>query len=191
MLENCPFCNGQAEMLGEYYYWAQCRNCGASTQGSAMIELAEKNWNARRKKMYLGKIKVMLDEGAKMPCKAHAIDAGYDLFARETFTLRAHDEYVMDTGVHIQIPEGYTGFLKSKSGLNVHYGITCEGVIDSGYTGSIKAKLVNSSASPYCFKEGDKVTQLVILPVAHAELEEVDKLENSERGNNGFGSTGR
>lgn len=75
--------------------------------------------------------------------------------------------------------------------LNVKYGITSEGVIDVGYTGSIKAKLYNHSDVDYKVKEGDKITQLVILPIIIPELEEVESLVTTDRGSNGFGSSGR
>ena len=89
------------------------------------------------------------------------------------------------------IPKGYVGMIKSKSGLNVNHGLRCEGVVDAGYTGSIKVKMYNDSNAPYIFTEGDKVTQIVILPIPETELVQVDSLEETERGDNGFGSTGR
>ena len=154
-------------------------------------------------------IKVKLDEGAILPTKAHRADAGYDIYAREDLNLpgiktevvfdreeiyatRTHIGCVShDTGVHIEIPEGYVGFLKSKSGLNVNHGLTSEGVIDSGYTGSIVVKLYNNTSENYCVKKGDKISQLVILPIASPTLEVVEELAETERGNGGFGSTGR
>lgn len=137
-------------------------------------------------------MKVKLDNGAVMPTRAHPADAGFDLYARTTQIVCARESAVFDTGVHIEIPYGYVGFLKSKSGLNVKHGITSEGVIDSGYTGSIVVKLFNNSGYDYKVTAGDKISQLVILPIACAfELEEVDSLEDTERGNGGFGSTGR
>lgn len=139
------------------------------------------------------KIKVKLDPGAIMPTKAHEADAGFDLYSREDKYL-ASGEYcyaTFDTGVHIEIPKGYVGFLKSKSGLNVKYGIQGEGVIDSGYTGSIVVKLYNNSLSSYEFKKGDKISQLVILPIPEVELEKVNELEVTERNEKGFGSSGR
>ena len=81
--------------------------------------------------------------------------------------------------------------MKSKSGLNVKNGILCEGVIDSGYTGSIVAKLYNQSSKEKVFEKGDKITQIVILPIPDVEIELVDRLENTERGDGGFGSSGR
>lgn len=97
----------------------------------------------------------------------------------------------IDTGVHIAIPKGYVGFLKSKSGLNIKNNIVGEGVIDSGYTGSIKVKLYNFGSRNKMFEVGDKIIQLVILPVYTPKLRQVDKLDDTERGSNGFGSTGR
>ena len=81
--------------------------------------------------------------------------------------------------------------LKSKSGLNVKHGIVSEGVIDVGYTGSIKVKLYNHSGYDYTVEAGDKISQLVILPYLSPDLELVDELEETERGSNGFGSTGK
>lgn len=137
------------------------------------------------------KLKIVLDKGARMPTRAHAIDAGLDLYAKDTYIVEAKDSCTFDTGVHIEIPEGYVGFLKSKSGLNVKYGITSEGVIDAGYTGSIAVKLYNNSGCDYKVNAGDKISQLVILPIITPDLEQVESLEETERGENGFGSSGR
>jgi dUTP pyrophosphatase len=137
------------------------------------------------------KIKVMLEAGATMPTRAHEADAGLDLYAVEAQVIPAKESAVFNTGVHVQIPYGYVGMLKSKSGLNVKYGITSEGVIDASYSGSIVAKLYNHSGYDYEVKAGDKITQLVIMPVELAALELVDKREETGRGNNGFGSSGR
>lgn len=137
------------------------------------------------------KIKVVLDKGAKMPTRAHSGDAGLDLYAREDAVVKAKGSYVFDIGVHIEIPYGAAGFIKSKSGLNVNRGITSEGVIDYGYTGSIRVKLYNNSDEDYGVKAGDKISQLVVLPVVLTEEELVDSLEETERGNDGFGSTGK
>lgn len=98
---------------------------------------------------------------------------------------------VIDTGVHIQLPHGYVGMLKSKSGMNVKHDITSEGVIDEGYTGPIKVKLYNHSHEPYIIDRGDKITQLVIIPCEYVKFDLVDYLEDSERGGDGFGSTGK
>ena len=136
-------------------------------------------------------MRIKLDEGAKMPTRAHPTDAGMDLYARETQIVPAREYAIFDTGVHIELPEGTVGMLKSKSGLNVRYGIVSEGVIDVGYTGSIVAKLYNHSGRDYKVNAGDKITQLVIMPIITPELEVVDELEATDRGDNGFGSSGR
>ena len=136
-------------------------------------------------------MRIKLDEGAKMPTRAHSTDAGIDLYARETQIIPARESAIFNTGVHIELPPNTVGMLKSKSGLNVKHGITSEGVIDVGYTGSIVAKLYNNSGYDYKVNAGDKITQLVILPILTPELEEVDELEETDRGTNGFGSTGR
>lgn len=136
-------------------------------------------------------MKVKLDPGAYMPERAHDLDAGYDLHTPSAFTIRPHDSTVIDTGVHVQIPSGYVGFLKSKSGLNVKDSIVGEGVVDAGYTGSIRVKLYNNGTRQRFFCKGDKIIQLVLLPIFTPDLEQVDTLEETDRGDAGFGSTGR
>ena len=146
-------------------------------------------------------MKIMLDEGAKVS-RAHPFDAGLDLHTPiaicvpETRYSEFFEEVeigyaIVDTGVHVEIPEGYVGFIKSKSGLNVKHGLTAEGVIDAHYTGSICVKLYNHTPIEHHFDAGDKIAQLVIVPCLLPELELVDKLEETDRGDNGFGSTGR
>ena len=136
-------------------------------------------------------MKIKLDEGAKMPTRAHETDAGLDIYARKTQIVPAKESALFDTGVHVEIPVGAVGMLKSKSGLNVKHGITSEGVIDAGYTGSIVVKLYNNSGYDYRVEAGDKISQLVILPILTPTLELVESLEETERGNGGFGSTGK
>lgn len=136
-------------------------------------------------------MKIVIENGAYIPERAHATDAGLDIKTPVPFYLAANDSIVIDTGVHVQLPKGTVGMLKSKSGLNIKHGITSEGVIDEGYTGSIRAKLYNNGPEGVNFNAGDKITQLVILPVLTPELEMVDSLEETDRGSNGFGSTGR
>lgn len=136
-------------------------------------------------------MKVKLDPGAYMPERAHSADAGYDLRSPFTYCLRAGAAVVIDTGVHVQIPDRFVGMLKSKSGLNVRHDIVGEGVIDSGYTGSIRVKLYNHGSQSYMIETGDKISQLVILPIITPELVLVDELEETDRGDKGFGSTGR
>lgn len=136
-------------------------------------------------------IKIKLDEGAKMPTRAHEYDAGLDIYSREDKIIPAKKSAVFDTGVHLALPLGTVGMLKSKSGLNVKYGITSEGVIDYGYTGSIIVKLYNNSSFDYRVKAGDKISQLVVLPIHTPIPHLVASLEETERGDHGFGSSGR
>ena len=136
-------------------------------------------------------MKIKLDRGAFIPVRAHGTDAGADLRSPIDTVVPAMGSRVIDTGVHIQLPHGYVGMLKSKSGLNVKYGITSEGVIDEGYTGQIMVKLYNHSNYPYTVMRGDKITQLVIVPCEYLQFDLVDDLEDSERGDDGFGSTGK
>ena len=133
----------------------------------------------------------MIEENAKMPTKAHENDAGFDLYSRETTVIDPRSSKCFDTGVHIQIPAGMTGFLKSKSGLNCRHSITSEGVIDSGYTGSIVVKLYNHSDCPYLVEAGNKISQIVFIPIPQVSLQEKSNLEDTDRGNNGFGSSGK
>lgn len=136
-------------------------------------------------------MKIVLDKDAYMPERAHQLDAGYDIRTPYDVIIPARGNAVIQTGVHVQIPAGYVGFLKSKSGLNVKYNLVGEGVIDAGYTGSIMVKLYNSSDVAIPLFRGDKIIQLVLLPIYTPEIEKVDSLDETERGDNGFGSTGR
>ena len=136
------------------------------------------------------KIKVVLDEGATLPTRAHPTDAGLDLYAKERCVVWAKSWAKLDTGVHIQIPEGYVGFITSKSGLMAKQGNTSRGTIDCGYTGTIQVVLFNHSWRFIKVKKGQKISQLVIFPIVKPELDVVDNLEDTERGNGGFGSTG-
>ena len=133
-------------------------------------------------------MKIKLDKGAIAPTRAHPWDAGLDLYAKEDFELTYY--HAFDTGVHVEIPEGFVGFIKSKSGLMVNHGIITDGTIDAHYTGSIKVQLFNLGPT-YKVKAGDKIAQLVIVPCLLPRLELVDSLEETDRGDSGFGSTGR
>lgn len=135
-------------------------------------------------------MKIKLDAGAYMPERAHEQDAGLDLRTPKALIINSYNSVVVDTGVHVQLPPGTVGMLKSKSGLNVKMNLTSEGVIDEGYTGSIVVKLYNHGAGTVELPAGSKISQLVILPVIRTELELVNDLEETERGDNGFGSTG-
>ena len=149
-------------------------------------------------------MKIKLDEGAFMPERAHDTDAGLDIRSPidvivppSRIIYDAFGNFVrigsatIDTGVHIELPHGRVGLLKSRSGLNVKYGITSEGVIDEPYRGSIRVKLYNHTENEYLVKRGDKITQLLVMPCDYVECELADELGDTDRGENGFGSSGR
>ena len=136
-------------------------------------------------------VNVMLDEGAFMPDKAHDLDAGFDLRTPERIIVGKDSAAEVDTGVHLEIPEGYVGMIKSKSGLNHKHGINTEGVIDAGFTGSIKVKIYNHSGTHIIFEKGEKITQIVFLEIPNTKLQLTNKFGEYERGDNGYGSSGR
>ena len=136
-------------------------------------------------------MKIMLDAGAKKPCFAHVWDGGMDLYSNEDGYIRCNQMRTFNTGVHMEIPEGMVGLLRSRSGLMVNHGVTTPGgTIDAHYTGPIKVCLRNNGGSKYEVKKGDKIAQLILVKCEHPELELVDSLEETDRGDNGFGSTG-
>lgn len=136
-------------------------------------------------------MKVKLDEHAFAPTRAHATDAGLDIRADHSAHIFSGSSEVFFTGVHIQLPKNTAGLLVSKSGLNVKFGLTSTGLIDEGYTGEIVVKIDNNHGNDYFVKRGDKISQLVIIPVLYEDVEIVDELESGDRGDDGFGSTGR
>lgn len=131
-----------------------------------------------------------LDRGAYPPERAHRQDAGADLRTPVAFTVWPKCSKTIDTGVHVEIPYGKAGFLKSKSGLSAKFANQSDGLIDAGYSGSIGCTLYNHGWLPKRYKVGDKITQLVVMDVVMDEWEQVDTVKGAERGNNGFGSTG-
>lgn len=137
-------------------------------------------------------MKIMLDDGAFPPVRAHATDAGLDLRARRSIRVPAHGSALIGTGVHVQLPDGCCGILISKSGLNTKHDLTSTGLIDQGYTGEIMVKLHNHGTDSYQVNAGDKISQLVVVPVRYEPVELVEVLDvESDRGADGFGSTGR
>ena len=136
-------------------------------------------------------MKIKLDEGAFTPVKAYSKDGGIDLRAMHGQRIMPDSSAVFHTGVHVELPPGTCGLLVSKSGLNVNNMITSTGLIDEGFTGEIKVRLYNHGEDSYLVSAGDKITQLVLLPVVHEDIEIVDHIEGGERGDNGYGSSGR
>lgn len=136
-------------------------------------------------------MRVQIDSGAYSPVRAHETDAGMDLRATAETLIPAHGGATIHTGVHVELPEGTAGLLVSKSGLNVKHDITSTGLIDCGYSGEIVVKLHNHGDAPYMVHAGDKISQLVVISVRFEPVEIVDKISGGDRGNDGFGSSGR
>ena len=138
-----------------------------------------------------------LESGARLPEKAHEDDAGWDLFARNDTSdkiIYPGQAETFDTGVHIAMPISMAGHLESKSGLNIKHGVLSFGLIDPGYRGAICVKLYNFGAEPYTIHAGDKISQILFVPIADTDMWQVDSLDtlgSSKRGMNGFGSSGR
>lgn len=139
---------------------------------------------------------VKIREDAKTPFKATSGSAGADMHAciNEPVTFGAGERVMIPTGIAVEIPSGFGGFIFPRSSLGVKNGITlpnCVGVIDSDYRGEISIPLINFGREPYTVNPGDRIAQMVILPVADAEYELADELSPTERGEGGFGSTGK
>ena len=136
-------------------------------------------------------MKIKLDPGAFPPIRAHDTDAGMDLRSLTNVTIGPKGNAIIRTGVHVELPEGTAGLLVSKSGLNVNANITSTGLIDQGYIGEILVKLYNHGNKYIDIQPGQRVTQLVVIPVLYEPVEIVEEISGGERGDAGFGSTGR
>lgn len=137
-------------------------------------------------------MKVKLLKDAFAPLRAHDTDAGIDLRATRGQRIMPHSSAVFNTGICIELPKGTCGVVMSRSGLNFDHDLTTTGLIDESYRGEIKVKLYNHGADSYLVAAGDKVAQLVIVPCFYEPLEFVEELDrNTDRGEDGFGSTGR
>ena len=135
-------------------------------------------------------LNIKLDKIAHMPTRAHVSDAGLDLYAPYPATIPSHGYTVIDTGVHINIPEGYVGLITSRSSLMLK-GLTTRGTIDAGYHGPIRVVLFNHSDVPYIVHTDDRIAQLVILPIITPHVSIVGAFPDSDRNEDGFGSSGR
>ena len=135
-----------------------------------------------------------LRESAVVPARAYAGDAGMDLAACERVELAPGARALVPTGLAVAIPDGYAGYVQPRSGLAAKHGISIvntPGLVDSGYRGELLVNLVNhDEAEPFVVEPGMRIAQLVILPVPPVELIEVDELPKSDRGADGFGSSG-
>ncbi|MCI0481302.1 MAG: dUTP diphosphatase [Candidatus Dadabacteria bacterium] len=141
------------------------------------------------------KIRATIQPGAFLPTYASSGSAGADLcaFLNKPVTLIPGGKFLVPTGLKLQIPEGFEGQVRPRSGLAVKHGVTVlnsPGTIDSDYRGEIKVILINLSDIPFTIEPGARIAQLVIAPVIRAEYERVGSLDSSHRGDGGFGSTG-
>jgi len=134
-----------------------------------------------------------LDAAVPLPAYARDGDAGLDLCTAEAVTLAPGARALVATGVAIAIPSGYAGLVLPRSGLALRHGVTvlnAPGLIDAGYRGEVKVLLINHDRETASFARGERIAQLVIQPIARAQLDVVDQLPSSQRGEGGFGSTG-
>jgi len=135
-----------------------------------------------------------IDSELPLPTRAHPTDAGLDLYARFPIRLEPGDFATVDTGVAVAIPEGHAGLVLPRSGLARRFGVglvNSPGLIDAGYRGEIRVVLINHGRERRDIARGDRVAQLVIVPVALPAPRPVDRLDETERGAHGFGSSGR
>lgn len=131
---------------------------------------------------------------ARAPAYAHPGDAGADLAAAEAVTLGPGERATVGTGTSIAVPDGFAAFVVPRSGLAARHGITivnAPGTVDAGYRGEIRVTILNTDATtPYSIAVGDRIAQLIIMPVVRARFVPVERLPESQRGEGGFGSTG-
>lgn len=137
-----------------------------------------------------------LNEAAKLPLRATEGSAGADLYAclESPVTVASGQRATIPVGIAVEIPPGYGGFVFPRSSVACKFGVSlpnCVGVIDSDYRGELCVPVINHSSEPYVINSGDRIAQLVILPVENAAYEYTDELSDTERGKGGFGSTGR
>ncbi len=136
-------------------------------------------------------LKVKLLEGAKMPTKAHPGDAGWDLYAYETPRFARGEVFIVSTGCKFEIPEGYYGRVADRSSMALKGFHVVGGVVDCTYRGIVKIMLIYFGNRTVEINEGDKIAQLIITKIHEGGIEEVKKVDKTERGDEGFGSSGK
>jgi dUTP pyrophosphatase len=133
-----------------------------------------------------------LSPDAILPSYAHPGDAGMDIYANETVTVKPGQAIKIKTGIAMEIPDGYVGLMWDKSGVAFNHKLkTLSGVIDSGYRGESLVSLINLGTEPYIVEKGHKIVQMLIQKVERVKIIEADELSDTSRGNGGFGSTGK
>lgn len=136
----------------------------------------------------------LLDEAAKMPYRANPGDAGLDLYAIEELVIEPGETALIRTGLQLELPKNTEAQIRPRSGLAFKHAITVlnsPGTIDEGYRGELKILLINHGKQAFTVEKDMRIAQMVIAPVMHVQLEEVDQLTNSQRGEGGFGSSGQ
>jgi dUTP pyrophosphatase len=128
---------------------------------------------------------------ARLPVYQHPGDAGLDLFSVVDDVLGAGEVKPIPTGIKMAIPEGYVGLVWDKSGISLQGVHRLAGVVDAGYRGEVRVVMANLGREPFVIKKGMKIAQILIQPVAAPEVVEADDLDETPRGEDGFGSTGR
>ncbi len=138
------------------------------------------------------KLKVLkIRAEAKLPVYSHRGDAGLDLFSCEDLVLEAGEARPVPTGIKMAIPEGHVGLVWDKSGISLVAVHRLAGVIDAGYRGEVRVVLINLGREPFVIGKGMKIAQLLVQPVISIEVVETQELDETSRGEGGFGSTGR
>lgn len=136
----------------------------------------------------------ILDEAAQLPARAHATDAGWDVTSIEKLTLAPGERAGVRTGLAMQLPADWCCLVVPRSGLALKGGISivnAPGLIDAGFRGEVRVILINTSQEPFEVNPGDRIGQFVFMPVPQVKLHEVQDLTDSDRGQGGFGSSGR
>lgn len=133
--------------------------------------------------------KVQMD--AKLPQYGHTGDAGLDLFSSIDFVLEKGQVQAIPSGIKVAIPDGYVGLIWDKSGVSLKGVHRLAGVIDSGYRGEVKVVMINLSDKPFAIDKGMKIAQMLVQPITMVRVVEAENLDNSSRGEGGFGSTGK
>jgi dUTP pyrophosphatase len=132
-----------------------------------------------------------IHKDAKLPLYQHKGDAGLDIFSAVDCVLEAGEVKPVPTGIKVAVPEGYVGLVWDKSGISLKGVHRLAGVIDSGYRGEVRVVMVNLGKEPYVIEKGMKIAQLLVQPINEVKVVEAEELENTSRGEEGFGSTGK
>ena len=133
-----------------------------------------------------------VSKNAKVPDQPYDGDAGFDLYSTGTVSIEPGKKAAIGTGIALAIPKGFVGLIWDKSGIAIKHGLkTLGGVVDSGYRGEVMVGIINHSDKPYIFEEGDKVAQMLIQEVVLPKIVEVEELDETQRGDKKFGSSGK